>query len=44
VTVACDTLEVAGTDLRILVWTAEPGTRDASALKLIGIAWRTTAV
>ena len=28
----CDTLIVAGDDLRILVYTAEPGTQDAERL------------
>jgi hypothetical protein len=30
----CDTLIVAGDDLRILVYTAEPGTEDAERLAL----------
>jgi hypothetical protein len=30
----CDTLVVAGDDLRIMVYTAEPGTEDAARLEL----------
>ena len=32
VTVDCDVLEARGTDLRVVVWTAAPGTPDARAL------------
>ena len=34
ITVDCDTLVVAGDDLRIMVYTAEPGTEDAERLEL----------
>lgn len=32
VTVDCDVLEARGTDLRVVVWTAAPGTPDAAAM------------
>lgn len=35
VTLDCDILTVAGSDLRIMVYTAEPGTEDAERLALI---------
>jgi transcription regulator MmyB-like protein len=31
----CDVLTVAGTDLRLVVYTAEPGSPDAGALALL---------
>ncbi|HEY0226467.1 MAG TPA: transcriptional regulator, partial [Mycobacterium sp.] len=34
VTLECDTLVVAGDDLRIMIFTAEPGTEDAERLTL----------
>lgn len=34
ITLECDTLVVAGDDLRIMVYTAEPGTQDAQRLEL----------
>ncbi|MEV6008071.1 helix-turn-helix transcriptional regulator [Streptomyces sp. NPDC051976] len=37
VTLDCDLLSVAGSDLRIMVYTAEPGTDDAERLALIGV-------
>lgn len=37
VTVDCDTLEVVGSDLRVIMWTAPPGSPDASALKLLAV-------
>jgi len=37
VTLDCDLLSVAGSDLRIMVYTAEPGTEDAERLALIGV-------
>lgn len=37
VTVDCDVLFVHGTDLRVMVYTAEPGSADADALALIGV-------
>jgi transcriptional regulator with XRE-family HTH domain len=36
-TLDCDLLSVAGSDLRIMVYTAEPGTRDADRLALLGV-------
>ncbi|GAA1050991.1 helix-turn-helix transcriptional regulator [Arthrobacter russicus] len=33
----CDLLSVAGSDLRIMVYTAEPGTEDAEKLALLGV-------
>jgi transcription regulator MmyB-like protein len=37
VTLDCDVLSVAGSDLRIMVFTAEPGTEDAERLALLGV-------
>ncbi|SEP09176.1 helix-turn-helix transcriptional regulator [Actinacidiphila rubida] len=37
VTLDCDVLHVAGSDLRVLVYTAEPGSPDAERLALIGV-------
>lgn len=37
ITVDCDHLEVVGTDLRVVIWTAAPGTPDASAMALLGV-------
>jgi transcriptional regulator with XRE-family HTH domain len=37
VTLDCDVLSVAGNDLRIMVYTAEPGTEDAERLALLGV-------
>ncbi|MEU5261499.1 helix-turn-helix transcriptional regulator [Amycolatopsis sp. NPDC021455] len=36
-TLDCDVLSVAGSDLRIMVYTAEPGTEDADRLALLGV-------
>ena len=36
ITVDCDQLEVTGSDLRVVVWTAAPGTPDAAAMALLG--------
>jgi transcriptional regulator with XRE-family HTH domain len=36
-TLDCDLLSVAGSDLRIMVYTAEPGTEDAERLALLGV-------
>ncbi|MEV6824206.1 helix-turn-helix transcriptional regulator [Amycolatopsis sp. NPDC051102] len=36
-TLDCDVLSVAGSDLRIMVYTAEPGTDDADRLALLGV-------
>ncbi|WP_018547268.1 helix-turn-helix transcriptional regulator [Streptomyces sp. LaPpAH-108] len=40
VTLDCDILSVAGSDLRIIVYTAEPGTQDAERLALL-MVWGT---
>lgn len=37
VTLDCDVLSVAGSDLRIMVYTAEPGTEDAERLELLTV-------
>ncbi|MEV0097156.1 helix-turn-helix transcriptional regulator [Streptomyces sp. NPDC050738] len=37
VTLDCDVLSVAGSDLRIMVYTAAPGTEDADRLALVGV-------
>jgi transcriptional regulator with XRE-family HTH domain len=37
ITVDCDMLEVIGTDLRVVLWTATPGSPDASALGLLSV-------
>lgn len=37
VTLDCDVLTVAGSDLRIVVYTAEPGTEDAERLALLTV-------
>ncbi|MCX4098071.1 hypothetical protein LBW94_037565 [Nocardia sp. alder85J] len=37
VTLDCDVLTVAGCDLRIMVYTAEPGTPDADRLALLAV-------
>ncbi|MFE2735413.1 helix-turn-helix transcriptional regulator [Streptomyces sp. NPDC059349] len=36
-TLDCDILDVAGTGLRIIIYTAEPGTQDAERLALLGV-------
>ena len=36
-TLDCDVLSVAGSDLRIMVYTAEPGSRDAERLALLAV-------
>ena len=36
-TLDCDVLSVAGSDLRIMIYTAEPGTRDAERLALLAV-------
>ncbi|MFE2988950.1 helix-turn-helix transcriptional regulator [Streptomyces sp. NPDC059262] len=36
-TLDCDILNVAGTGLRIIIYTAEPGTQDAERLALLGV-------
>ncbi len=37
ITLDCDVLTVHGTDLRLIVYSAPPGSRDAVALELIGV-------
>ncbi|MEU9211861.1 helix-turn-helix transcriptional regulator [Streptomyces sp. NPDC048415] len=37
VTLDCDVLSVAGSDLRIMIYTAEPGTENAERLALLGV-------
>ncbi|MFJ2400250.1 helix-turn-helix transcriptional regulator [Streptomyces xanthochromogenes] len=44
VTLDCDVLSVAGSDLRIMVYTAEPGSRDADRLELLGVVGVQTLV
>ncbi|MCZ9337913.1 hypothetical protein NGM37_09000, partial [Streptomyces sp. TRM76130] len=36
-TLDCDVLTVAGSDLRIMIYTAEPGTADAERLALLTV-------
>lgn len=36
-TLDCDVLSVAGSDLRIMIYTAEPGTQDAERIALLGV-------
>jgi transcriptional regulator with XRE-family HTH domain len=36
VTLDCDVMRIAGTDLEVIVYTAEPGSPDASSLAMIG--------
>ncbi|GHF19047.1 transcriptional regulator [Streptomyces spiralis] len=36
-TLDCDVLSVAGSDLRIMIYTAEPGSEDADRLALLGV-------
>lgn len=44
VTLDCDVLTVAGSDLRIMVYTAEPGTEDAERLALLTVLGTQTLV
>ncbi|GAB2662663.1 helix-turn-helix transcriptional regulator [Saccharopolyspora gloriosae] len=37
ITLDCDVLSVAGADLRIMIYTAEPGTEDADRLELLAV-------
>jgi transcriptional regulator with XRE-family HTH domain len=37
ITVDCDHLEVVGSDLRIVMWTAAPGSPDANALQFLSV-------
>ncbi|MFD7001109.1 helix-turn-helix transcriptional regulator [Streptomyces mirabilis] len=43
-TLDCDVLGVAGSDLRIMLYTAEPGTRDAEQVALLGVIGTQTLV
>ena len=40
ITVDCDVLEVVGSDLRVVLWTAAPGSPDAGALALLAVVGR----
>jgi transcription regulator MmyB-like protein len=44
VTLDCDILTVAGSDLRVMIYTAEPGTEDAERLELITVIGTQTLV
>jgi transcriptional regulator with XRE-family HTH domain len=44
VTLDCDVLTVAGPDLRIIVYTAEPGTQDAERLALLAVLGTQTLI
>ncbi|WP_438295388.1 helix-turn-helix transcriptional regulator [Streptomyces sp. HUAS TT7] len=44
VTLDCDVLFVAGSDLRIMVYTAEPGSQDAERLELLAVLGTQTLV
>ncbi|MFF4283831.1 helix-turn-helix transcriptional regulator [Streptomyces sp. NPDC001633] len=43
-TLDCDLLSVAGSDLRIMIYTAEPGTEDAERLELLAVLGTQTMV
>jgi hypothetical protein len=43
-TLDCDLLSVAGSDLRIMIYTAEPGTQDAERLALLAVLGTQTLV
>ena len=43
-TLDCDVLTVAGSDLRIMIYTAEPGTEDAERLALLAVLGTQTLV
>ncbi|MET9471601.1 helix-turn-helix transcriptional regulator [Streptomyces sp. NPDC002917] len=43
-TLDCDVLSVAGSDLRIMIYTAEPGTEDAERLELLTVLGTQTLV
>lgn len=43
-TLDCDVLSVAGSDLRIMIYTAEPGTEDAERLALLAVIGTQTLV
>jgi hypothetical protein len=40
----CDVLTVAGSDLRIMIYTAEPGTEDVERLELLTVPGTQTPV
>jgi hypothetical protein len=44
VTLDCDVLTVAGADLSIMIYTAEPGTEDAERLALLAVLGTQTLV
>lgn len=44
VTLDCDVLLVAGSDLRIMIYTAEPGSQDAERLELLAVVGTQTLV
>ncbi|MFC7645813.1 hypothetical protein ACFQX6_38230 [Streptosporangium lutulentum] len=43
-TLDCDVLSVAGSDLRIMIYTAEPGTQDDERLALLAVIGTQTLV
>lgn len=43
-TLDCDVLSVAGSDLRIMIYTAEPGTQDTERLELLAVLGTQTLV
>ncbi|CAB4899040.1 unannotated protein [freshwater metagenome] len=43
ITVDCDVTDVLGSDLRLVVWTAAPGTKDAAALASLAAGTRAAA-
>jgi hypothetical protein len=43
-TLDCDVLTVAGADLTIMIYTAEPGTQDAERLSLLAVLGTQTMV
>jgi hypothetical protein len=43
-TLDCDVLTVAGADLTIMIYTAEPGTQDAERLSLLAVLGTQTLV
>lgn len=44
ITLDCDTLVVSGDDLRVMIYTAEPGTEDAERLALAVVLGTQTLV
>ncbi|WP_245548122.1 hypothetical protein [Nocardia pneumoniae] len=43
-TLDCDVLSVDGSDLRIMIYTAQPGTEDAARLALLSVIGTQTLV